>query len=65
MSQTDSRFEAWWAEFWDPLSGPEVTNLMFKEVAQSAWEASKQENAPPPSERRIEGNWSATSLGLG
>ncbi len=40
-------FEAWWTEFWDPLSGPPVTNLMFKEVAQAAWEAAKQEFKPP------------------
>lgn len=36
-------FDEWWSDFWDPLSGPAVTNLMFKEIAQSAWEAAKQE----------------------
>jgi hypothetical protein len=36
-------FDEWWSSYWDPLSGPEVTNLMFKEVAQNAWYAAQVE----------------------
>jgi hypothetical protein len=36
-------FDEWWKSYWDPLSGPEVTNLMFKEVAQNSWYAAQDE----------------------
>jgi hypothetical protein len=37
-------FDEYWTKTWDPMKGqPEIMNLAFREVAEKAWNAAKEQ----------------------